>query len=49
MSNSFSRNTRRDMATSAICTVALRPWLTIFAPIVITFSRSVANRPLAAI
>ena len=42
-------NIRRDTATSAIWNVTLRPWLTIFAPILISFSRSVVSDQCAMV
>ena len=43
MSDSISRNICRDTATSAIWKVIQRPRLTIFAPILTSFSRSVVS------
>ncbi len=43
MSDRICPNICRDTATSAIWNVTNRPWLTIFAPISTTFSRSVVS------
>ncbi len=43
MSDTICRNICRDTATSAVWNVTYRPWLTIFAPISATFSRSVVS------
>ena len=39
----IARNSLRGMATSAISNVTYRAWQTIFAPILISFSRNVVN------
>jgi hypothetical protein len=48
ISDRMSANICRDTATSALWQVTYRPWVTTFAPILISFSRKLVNDHLSA-